>query len=55
VWDKLYGYNNNGERFRNFANKRDDTDDHLVTYDRDTIYGAVNELRDALGYTFIDY
>ena len=54
VWDKLYGYNKNGERFRNLSKVRDDTSANLVTYDRDTIYGTINELRDALGYTFIN-
>ena len=54
VWDKLYGYNTKGERFRNLSKVRDDTSENLVTYDRDTIYGTINELRDALGYTFID-
>lgn len=55
MWDKLYGYNNRGERYRNFAQKKHDSENNLVTYDRDTIYGVVNEVRDALGYTFIDY
>lgn len=55
VWDKLYGYNKSNIRYRNFAQKRNDIESNLVTYNRDTIYGVVNELRDALGYTFIDY
>ena len=55
VWDKLYGYNKDtNDRFIELSQKQDDTESHLVTYSRDTIYGTVNELRDALGYKFID-
>lgn len=54
VWDKMYGYNKANERFRNLAQKRHDLETNLVTYDPNTIYGNLNALRDALGYTFID-
>jgi hypothetical protein len=50
----MYGYNKANERFRNLAQKRHDLETNLVTYDPNTIYGNLNALRDALGYTFID-
>lgn len=53
VWDKLYGYNSQNERYTNDALQRDDSANHLVTYDRTTMIGLMNTYRDMLGYYYV--
>ena len=53
LWDKMYGYNNNNIRYREIAQKDSDTAAHLVTYDKSTMYGLLNNVRDLMGHQFI--
>lgn len=55
-WNKIYGkgINEGGRRNINDAQQRDDTADHLVTYDKNTFIGLMNVYRDLLGYAFVE-
>lgn len=58
MWDKVYGLPfevNGNKRNLNEAQVANDTKEHLVTYDRSTLMGMVNTMRDMLGYYFIPY
>lgn len=54
MWDKIYDDRGN-ERTRalNKALMRNDSNDHLVTYDKLTVMGMINTTQDLLGYHFI--
>jgi hypothetical protein len=54
MWDKIYDdRGNNRTRALNKALKRNDSNDHLVTYDKLTVMGMINTTQDLLGYHFI--
>lgn len=54
MWDKVYDdRGNNQKRALNKALKRQDTDNHLVSYDKNTVIGMMNTTQDLLGYHFI--
>lgn len=56
MWDKVYGLpfeGNDKKRNLNEAQIANDTKEHLVTYDRSTLMGMINTMRDMLGYYFI--
>lgn len=54
MWDKVYDDRGNGElRALNKALVREDTDAHLVTYDKQTLMGMINTTQDLLGYYFV--
>ena len=54
MWDKVYDNRDNKNlRALNKALKREDTDDHLVTYNKSTVMGMLNTTQDLLGYYFI--
>lgn len=54
MWDKVYDDRGNESlRALNKALKREDTDDHLVTYNKSTVMGMLNTTQDLLGYYFI--
>lgn len=54
MWDKVYDDRGNDNlRALNKALKREDTDDHLVTYNKSTVMGMLNTTQDLLGYYFI--
>lgn len=58
MWDKVYGLPfevNGNKRNLNEAQVANDTKEHLVTYDRSTLMGMINTMRDMLGYYFIPY
>lgn len=56
MWDKIYDDRGNyTTRALNKALKRDDTDDHLVTYNKETLMGMINTCQDLIGYHFIPY
>jgi hypothetical protein len=45
MWDKVYGTVENGDyRYVNKAKKRQDSTDHLVTYDKTTTIGMMNTI-----------
>ena len=54
MWDKVYDNRGNDNlRALNLAQKREDSLDNLVTYNKSTIMGMINTTRDLLGYYFI--
>ena len=54
MWDKVYNdRGNNRTRALNKALMRNDSNDHLVTYDKLTVMGMINTTQDLLGYHFI--
>ena len=54
MWDKVYDDRGNENlRALNKALKREDTNDHLVTYNKSTVMGMLNTTQDLLGYYFI--
>lgn len=53
MWDKIYGYNADSKRFMNDAQTYEDTEEHLVTYDRKTMMGVMNTAQDLIGYHFV--
>ena len=54
MWDKVYDDRGNGKlRALNKALVREDTDEHLVTYDKQTLMGMINTTQDLLGYYFV--
>lgn len=55
MWDKVYGYNSANKRYLNKALMREDTPEHLVTYDPMTLIGMINTCQDWLGYHFVEY
>lgn len=56
MWDKVYGEVDNGQtRYLNHALKREDSKDHLVTYDKNTLIGMINTTQDLLGYHFVPF
>ena len=55
MWDKVYGYNGANKRYLNKALMREDTPEHLVSYDPTTLIGMINTCQDWLGYHFIEY
>ena len=52
VWDDLYGVASNNARFTDLSSRRSDTSS-TVTYNTTCVYGAINKMRDMLGY-YID-
>jgi hypothetical protein len=50
LWDEMYGYNAENIRYREIAQKDSDTAEHLVTYDKSTMYGLLNNVRDLMGH-----
>lgn len=54
MWDKVYDdRGNNKTRALNKAAYRNDTDNHLVSYNKNTLMGMINTTQDLLGYYFI--
>lgn len=54
MWDKLYGYrSSDNKRYLNDALTYEDTDEHLVSYDRTTAIGVMNTAQDLIGYHFL--
>lgn len=54
MWDKVYDDRGNENlRALNKALKREDANDHLVTYNKSTVMGMLNTTQDLLGYYFI--
>lgn len=53
MWDRFYGNRFDNKRYLNFAKKREDNENNLVTYDQDTVIGIINTARDMLGYYYI--
>jgi hypothetical protein len=55
MWDKIYDdRGNNTTRALNKAQYRDDIDDHLVSYNKDTLIGMMNTAQDLIGYHFVE-
>lgn len=54
LWDKTYGFNENQERYLEFAQKENDSAEHLVTYDKTTTQGLLNNILDLMGHQFIE-
>lgn len=55
MWDKIYdNRGNNTTRALNKAQYRDDIDDHLVSYNKDTLIGMMNTAQDLIGYHFVE-
>ena len=56
MWDKVYGYRaNDNKRYLNKALQRNDSEDNLVTYDKQTLIGMINTTQDLLGYHFAPF
>ena len=53
MWDKIYGYRNDNKRYLNNSLTYEDSENNLVTYDRNTVIGIMNTARDLIGYHFI--
>ena len=49
IWDRMYGYNNQGQRYTHLAEERSDPD-YKVTYDTQYLLGGINRVRDILGW-----
>ena len=55
MWDKMYGYRNDNKRYLNKALHRNDTEDNLITYNKNTLIGMINTTQDLLGYHFVPF
>lgn len=53
IWDKIYGYRNDNKRYLNSSLTYEDSENNLVTYDKNTVIGIMNTARDLIGYHFI--
>lgn len=54
MWDKVYDDRGNGKiRALNKAQKENDINSHLVSYDKETLIGMMNTTQELLGYHFI--
>ena len=55
MWDKMYGYRSDNKRYLNKTLRRNDTEDNLITYDKNTLIGMINTTQDLLGYHFVPF
>lgn len=54
MWDKIYDDRGNGQiRALNKSQMKNDTNSHLVSYDKETLIGMMNTAQELLGYQFV--
>ena len=62
LWDAMYGYSGDenevggiaeGKRYLEFSQREGDTANHRVSYNKNTLIGLMNNVRDLMGYEFL--